>query len=254
MQDRTLAREDREALACLGRFAHGGPESGKDRGEVDGVLCLNAIRLPFPMEVVARRGCHRLAGSRPEGVLVQGESIAVACYRTVRYGGPADIDPHVGYELHLRIRAEIAAPAFDPSTDSGLSAHLARAVFLHPSRDWSVDAAAACMHMRAERLKMRLFRESNACSAIVREQRAIRALLALLADGRAREQLAQTARLCGFADAARMNAAFIAQFGMSASRVAALAWYPAITWSFVTAHARAGGWEAEGTRFGLPAG
>jgi AraC-like DNA-binding protein len=244
MQSGTRALDNCKGHACTGRFVYRGGVDVSGDCNLDGVLRLNAIRLPFPMEIVARRGGHLLSGSRRWGVLAQGESIAIGCYRAVSYKGPAVIDPRVGYELHLRICREITEPALDTSERGQLAVRLARAVFLHPAHDWSVDAAATYMQVPTGRMKARLLQENSAYSTIVREQRATRALLTLLAHGRAREQLAQTARLSGFSDTARLNAAFIAHFGVSASRVATLAWYPAITWSFVATLALADVCEA----------
>jgi AraC-like DNA-binding protein len=198
------------------------------------LLRVHNLRLPFRMRMIAQRGQHRLAGERRHGLLAQGESVVVERYRTVHYEGAISIDPRVGYELHLVIHddgphAVADVPCISPSRI--LAARVAHAVFREPACDWSVALAAERMEMSARHLKARLFRENSALTAIVREQRLMRALLALLAQPYARENLSALADQFGFASAARLDDAFDEHFGSSASRIAMLAWYPSLTWS-----------------------
>ncbi|MGF6997086.1 hypothetical protein [Paraburkholderia sp. GAS32] len=190
------------------------------------VLRIRNLRLPFGMQMIARRGRHRFASGRREGTLEQGRSVSVEPYRTVHYDGTTAIDPRVGYELHLLLHDEKS-----PVADEALAARVALAVFREPASDWSVALAAQRMELNAQNLKAQLFRENHALTAIVREQRLMRALLALLAQPRARNNLAALAGRFGFTSATRMNDAFAAHFGCPASRVAKFAWYPALTWS-----------------------
>jgi AraC-like DNA-binding protein len=195
------------------------------------------LRLPFRLQMVARRGQHRLAGERRRGLLAQGEVIAVEPYRTVHYEGATLIDPRVGYELHLVLHDDVDRPGAAAGRSGAmpalsLGARIAYAVFCDPACDWSLALAAERMQMSPRHLQAQLFRESNALTAIVREQRLMRVLLALLASPYARQNLHALADQFGFAGPARLDDAFITRFGSSASRVATLAWYPALTWSF----------------------
>ncbi|KVK75899.1 hypothetical protein WS90_24925 [Burkholderia cepacia] len=71
--------------------------------------------------------------------------------------------------------------------------------------------------MSPRELSGQLFRENNALTAIVREQRLMCALLALLAYPQTRVDLRTLARQLGFASAARLNDTFDGHFGSSAS-------------------------------------
>lgn len=198
------------------------------------------LRVPFPVRITARRGHHQLAGERRRGVLAQGESIVLDSYRTMHYEGATSIDPRVGYELHLAIHDRAPcddADSLGSASSPALAARVARAVFRAPARDWSIALAAERMQLSTRHLKGQLFRENSALTAIVREQRLMRALLALLAQPCARQNLATLADQSGFASAVRLNDAFDEHFGSSASRIATLAWYPALTWSFAGADA-----------------
>ncbi|WP_152608041.1 helix-turn-helix domain-containing protein [Burkholderia sp. A9] len=199
------------------------------------LLRLYNLRLPFPIHLSARRGHHLLAGERRRGVLAQGRSAILAPYRTVHYEGATAIDPRIGYELHLTIDSHlerVASDAWGTSATPVLAVRVAHAVFSDPTSDWSVSFTAERMKMSPRELTGQLFRENNALTAIVREQRLMRALLALLAYPQTRDDLRTLACQLGFASAARLNDTFDEHFGSSATRVATLAWYPALTWSF----------------------
>ncbi|HDR9178755.1 TPA: hypothetical protein QDB23_006075 [Burkholderia vietnamiensis] len=199
------------------------------------LLRLYNLRLPFPIHLSARRGHHLLTGERRRGVLTQGRSAVLAPYRTLHYEGATAIDPKIGYELHLiidRYVEHVAADAWGTTATPILAIQLARAVFSDPALEWSVPFAAERMQMPPRELTGRLFRENNALTAIVREQRLMCALLALLAYPQSCEDLSALAYQCGFASATRLNDTFDEHFGSSATRVATLAWYPALTWSF----------------------
>ncbi|QVN23145.1 hypothetical protein [Burkholderia pyrrocinia] len=213
-----------------------------------GPLRLYNLRLPFRLQMIARRGRHRLAGERRSGVLAQGDTVVVDRYRTVHYEGATAIDPRTGYELHLLIHDErpLAHRAQAGATPGvaaccPLAACVADAVFREPARAWSVARAAEHLQMNARRLQTLLFRESAALTAIVREQRLMRALLVLLAQSSARGDLAQLADQVGFASASCLDNAFDAHFGASASRIARLAWCPALTWSIAGTGGASGG-------------
>jgi AraC-like DNA-binding protein len=191
------------------------------------------IRLPFEVEFLARRGQHLLAGERRRGVLAQGESVVIKRYRTVHYEGATLIDPRVGYELHLVLHDTLPfTNVGETCTAPTLAAALAYAIFCEPVCDWSVALAAERMRMSTQHLKAQLFRENNALTAILREQRLMRALLALLAQPHARQNLTALASQFGFISATRLDRAFNEHFGSTASQIATLAWYPALTWSF----------------------
>jgi AraC-like DNA-binding protein len=194
------------------------------------LLRVHNLRLPFRMQMIARRGRHLLASTRRRGVLAQGEAVLIERYRTVHYEGTTLIDPRVGYELHLLIHDDEPGSG----TRSSLAARIALAVFREPACDWSIALAAERMQISARTLKAQLFRENNALTAIVREQRLMRALLALLADPQLRNDLASLAMEVGFASVSHMDDAFDAHFGCTASRVARLAWCRALTWSVVS--------------------
>ncbi|WP_185624984.1 helix-turn-helix domain-containing protein [Burkholderia cepacia] len=199
------------------------------------LLRLYNLRLPFPIHLSARRGHHLLAGERRRGVLTQGQSAVLAPYRTVHYEGATAIDPRIGFELHLTINRHvehIATGAWDTTATPVLAVRVARAVFSDPALEWSVPFTAERMQMSPRDLTRQLFRENNALTAIVREQRLMRALLALLAYPQTRDDLRGLACQLGFASAARLNDTFDEHFGSSATRVATLAWYPTLTWSF----------------------
>ncbi|WP_168788504.1 hypothetical protein [Paraburkholderia aromaticivorans] len=216
------------------------PGRGSHPGRVRLLRVCN-IRLPFQVEFVARRGQHLLAGERRRGVLAQGESVVVERYRTVHYEGATLIDARVGYELHLILHD--VPPIIDVGeacTAPALGAVLAYAVFCEPACDWSVALAAERMQMSTQHLKAQLFRENNALTAILREQRLMRALLALLAQPHARQNLPALAGQFGFGSAARLDDAFDERFGSTASQIATLAWYPALTWSFAASAAEQG--------------
>lgn len=196
-----------------------------ERIDFASLLRVYNVRLPFRISMTARRGRHIVSGERRRGVLCEGDSVMIGRYRTLHYEGAMSIDPHVGYELHLMLHDE--APCADL-----LATRIAHAVFSEPASDWSIALAAQRMQTSARHITAQLFRENSAFMAIVREQRLMRALLTLLAHPHARSDLAGLATQCGFASAARLDDAFDAHFGSRASRVARLAWYPALTWSF----------------------
>ncbi|MBE2966666.1 helix-turn-helix domain-containing protein [Burkholderia cepacia] len=199
------------------------------------LLRLYNLRLPFPIHLSARRGHHLLAGERRRGVLTQGRSAVLAPYRTVHYEGAVAIDPRTGYELHLTIDRHVehvATDAWDTTATPVLAVRVARAVFSDPASAWSVPFTAERLQMSPRTLTGQLFRENNALTAIVREQRLMRALLALLAYPQTRDDLRALAVQLGFASAARLNDTFDEHFGSTATRIATLAWYPALTWSF----------------------
>lgn len=209
-----------------------------------GLLRVYNLRLPFRLQVVARRGQHLLADERLRGLLEQGESVVVEPYHMLHYEGATSIDPRVGYQLHLAIHDDGRDAGTDgPGTASSpiLAARVAHAVFCDPASDWSVLRAADRMRVGPRQLKAQLFRENSALTAIVREQRLMRALLALLAHPRARANLESAAGQFGFASVARLDDAFDEHFGSSASQIAALAWYPALTWSVAGAGIRLSG-------------
>ncbi|VWC32173.1 hypothetical protein BLA13014_06332 [Burkholderia aenigmatica] len=199
------------------------------------LLRLYNLRLPFPIHLSARRGHHLLAGERRRGVLTQGRSAVLGPYRTLHYEGATAIDPRIGYELHLTIDRHVehvAADSWDTTAAPVLAVRVARAVFSDPALEWSVPFTAERMQMSPRDLTGQLFRENNALTAIVREQRLMRALLALLEYPKTCDDLHALAYQLGFASAARLNDTFDEHFGSSATRVATLAWYPALTWSF----------------------
>jgi AraC-like DNA-binding protein len=198
------------------------------------LLRVSNLRLPFRVRMVARRGQHLLSGERRRGVLTQGESIVVDGYRSVHYGGAMHVDPRIGHELHLVLHDDkpcAARGAPGSPAPPGLAARVAHAVYREPASDWSVAHTAERMQMSAQHLKTGLFREGSALTAIVREQRLMRALLALLAHPHARCNLDAIVGQFGFSSVAQLDDAFDRHFGMTASRVAKLAWYPALTWS-----------------------
>jgi AraC-like DNA-binding protein len=201
------------------------------RVELASLMRVYNLRLPFRISMTARRGRHRVSGERRRGVLCEGESVTVERYRTLNYEGATEIDPRVGYELHLMLHDDAPCAA-------SFAARIAHAVFRDPACDWSIALAAQRMETSARHVTAQLFRENSAFMTIVREQRLMRALLTLLAQPHARSDLADLASQCGFASAARLDDAFDAHFGSPASRIARQAWYPALTWSFSRAGER----------------
>lgn len=205
-------------------------------------LRLYNLRLPFVVRVTARRGEHRLASARRSGILIEGASLVVPAYRLLHYEGATITDARAGHELHLHIdddspNAAIrvtdgAAPSLRHcDTDQALSIRLARAVFLNPAADWSSGRMAEHAGMTPRELSTQLFREGSALTAIVREQRLMRALFALLAPPPAQADLKHLAVQAGFASFARFDAMASRHFRCSTAKLAKLAWCPALTWS-----------------------
>jgi AraC-like DNA-binding protein len=205
-------------------------------------LRLRNLRLPFVIQLIARRGAHRLAGRGRAGILVEGTSLVVPAYRSLHYEGAVIIDAKAGHELHLLICDEtpaadlyvhrgLALPLRRANVDLALTTRLARAVFLNPAAGWTPALAAEHAGMTIRGLSAQLFREGGAVTTIVREQRLMRALLLLLTPQPARADSRPLATQVGFAPHARFDAMFSRHFGFGAAQLAQRAWCPALTWS-----------------------
>jgi AraC-like DNA-binding protein len=239
------------ARAALYPCAHGLSRSRSAAGLREPLRLYN-LRVPFVIRVTARRGEHRLASGRRSGILHEGASLVLPAYRKLDYEGATIIDARSGHELHLHIDGEPHDAAPRATGDAArslrrrdaepvLAIRLARAVFLNPAADWSFCRAAEHTGMTPGSLRTQLFRESNALTTIVREQRLMRALFALLARPHTQAELKHLGGQWGFTSGTRFRSAFSRHFGCSTAQLAKLAWCPPLTWSAAPALCVSGG-------------
>lgn len=172
------------------------------------------LRLPYGVRLRAVSGAHAIRSQRRAGVLYEGASVRVDPWQRFYHDGVVASTANVGTHdaLHIELCDDLETqPARVPG--AALTLRLAHAVFAEPWRDWSLATAAHRMAMPATRLRALLFREGSAFTAIVREQRLMRALLSLCVHQEIHADLAQLASWTGFGTLARFEAAFFQHFG-----------------------------------------
>ncbi len=167
------------------------------------------LRLPYAVRLRAVSGAHAMRSQRRAGVLYEGESLRVEPWLRFHHDGVVACTANAGARPELCIELE-GPPVLGP--DAALTLQLAHTVFAEPWAEWSLAAAAERLAMPVTRLRAWLFREGSAFTAIVREQRLMRALLSSCAHGEIHADLAQLASWTGFGALARFEAVFFQHF------------------------------------------
>lgn len=210
------------------------PIHGRHRAETAprGPLCLHNLRLPFAIRLTAHRGCHRLSGAGRTGVLAEGASFDLPAFQTFHYEGPVIEDAEGGHRMHLHIDQALASASRTAcDLQTRLAIRISRAAFRDPGASWTLDYASHLMAMTKQQFAKQLFREGSALTQIVREQRLMRALLAVLNAPPGQLHIRTLAAHSGFAPHTRFGMMFSQHFGCSAGQLAQRAWSPALTWS-----------------------
>lgn len=192
----------------------------RDRGRTQawGMPCASGpvanLRLPCAVRLRAVSGAHAIHSQRRAGVLQEGASVRVEPWQRFHHDGVVARTANAGTHLALHIElCDDVARQLALGPDPALTLRLAHAVFAEPWADWSLAAAARRMGMPTTRLRASLFREGSAFTAIVREQRLMRALLSLCVHQEIHADLAQLASWTGFGTLARFEVAFFQHFG-----------------------------------------
>jgi AraC-like DNA-binding protein len=122
-----------------------------------------------------------------------------------------------------------AQPLFQWSrhTVGPLTLQLARAVFAEPDAPWSRPHAAAAWNLSEQRISAQMLREGSSLSEVIREQRLMRALLAIAQA----DSYRSVSNAFGFSSLERLYAAFFDRFGTCAEQLCALRWHCAMSWS-----------------------
>lgn len=123
----------------------------------------------------------------------------------------------------------IAQPLFQWSqhTVGPMTLQLARAVFAEPDAPWSRPHAATAWNLSAQRISAQMLREGSSLSEVIREQRLMRALLAISQVDSCRG----ASNAFGFSSMERLHTAFFDRFGTCARQLWALRWHCALSWS-----------------------
>lgn len=194
------------------------------------------LRFPFALWLCALRGGHLLQGDHRRGVLCEGSIVRIAPWTRFHYDGPDSGTTLRGREPRLELDAAVSSlrdhdrETSTRSSNLALTLQVAQAVFEQPWADWSAASAAQRVGLPAARLRAALFREGSALTAIVREQRLMRALILLTASDRLHADLTQLANSTGFGTLARFEAAFSQHFGCKASAAHTLSSGNALAW------------------------
>lgn len=180
------------------------------------------LRFPFAVYLYAKRGDQTLHSGSRRGVLREGEIVEVSAWTRFHYDGPVAAASRARGNPCLEI--ETGASLLPPhGREATLTLQLAREVFADPSADWSAACAAQRAGLPPGRLRAGLFREGSALTAIVREQRLMRALVSVSAVQETRIDLSLLASWTGFGSQARFEAAFFQQFGCCPTAMGSLA-------------------------------